>query len=136
MKKYFFIFLVLMLWGCGNEKLKPLEQENYASQDELLKRVPVLSDNREFSNIEQSNVSSFYAVQVFASSERSIAEARKALLETFYSEYDAYIKKEEDLYKVRLGKFMSKKEAEEIRQELINQNFRDAFIILEKNEKE
>jgi hypothetical protein len=69
-----------------------------------------------------------FSVQLFASASRALAERRGSQLEARFSA-PVRVEKEEGLFKVRLGLFATRAEAERSRRRALDLGLRDAFVV-------
>ncbi len=92
--------------------------------------VYVYNDNTELlpETVESSSASGKYQIQVFATSDESKAKDLVTRLSQQF-DYPAHYESKNNLYKVFLGKFATREQADKILQEIKNLGFPDAWIV-------
>jgi len=122
-----FIFLVICIHSASAQERGKVQVIKDPQIDSLIaKRLELSKDSRSGSNITVSG----YRVQIFSGLERQQAYAEQAKFKMRFPAYSSYISYVQPNYRVRVGDFRTRLEAEKFMNEL-KRNYSSLFIFSE-----
>jgi hypothetical protein len=122
-----FIFFIICIYSASAQERGKVQVTIDPQIDSLIaKRLELSKDSRSGSNISVSG----YRVQIFSGLERRQAYAEQAKFKVRFPAYSSYISYVQPNYRVRVGDFRTRLEAEKFMNEL-KRNYSSLFIFSE-----
>jgi hypothetical protein len=122
-----FIFFIICIYSASAQERGKVQVTKDPQIDSLIaKRLELSKDSRSGSNISVSG----YRVQIFSGLERRQAYAEQAKFKVRFPAYSSYISYVQPNYRVRVGDFRTRLEAEKFMNEL-KRNYSSLFIFSE-----
>jgi len=92
--------------------------------------LPDLVERHKYLNKQIESIDG-YRVQIFTASRRYLAQQQRAKFEAMYPEIQSYLSYEDPYYKIRVGDFLKKREADLFNNQ-IREEFPDSFVLSSK----
>lgn len=129
--KHYISILGLLLcsaWAFGQDGGKVTEVKNPAIDSLIARRIAL---NKEVSGNGSPYVMNGYRVQIFFGTDRKEAYVQQAKFKSLYPELDTYLSYTQPNYRVKIGDFRTRAQAQKMMNEL-RPNFPSLFIFNEK----
>ncbi len=95
----------------------------------LYLRQDTVSDSVKQEKQEKRVIKDGFRVQVMVTNSRNTALSLKKILKQKFNNYEIYLIYKKPLYKIRIGDFLDKKEAERLRRRLIANGYKDSWVV-------